>query len=68
MSKEVAAAILTQVYVDILHPSFGATPDEPVNPGAVDGIGHIYAAFHARLDLFQSWGQRYAPKPGKPSE
>ena len=68
MSKEAAAAILTQVYVDILHPPFGATRDEPVSPGVVDGIGHIYAAFHARLDLFQSWGEQYAPKLGKQAE
>lgn len=69
MSKEVAAAILTQVYVNALRPVLtGARSKEAVNPQAVDEIGQIYAAFHARLNLFQGWGERYAPKPGKPSE
>ena len=60
MSKEVAAAILTQIYFSHapneaakLH---GRSPDEPMAVQAAETIGRIYGHFLSKLDTYGGWG------------
>jgi hypothetical protein len=66
MSKEVAAATLTQIYFDKVN--VRVTPRRPTDKlgtEAVEEIGFVYGAFLARLDGFEERGRTSltAPKP-----
>jgi hypothetical protein len=66
MSKEAAAATLTQIYFDKVNAR--VTPRKPTDKlgvEAVEEIGFVYGAFLARLDGFEERGRASltAPKP-----
>ena len=69
MGKEVAAAVLTQVYFDKvhgaareLHPALGGG----VSLESVHEIGKVYAAFLGQHKSFEVWAeQEFAPKRPK---
>ncbi len=66
MSKEVAAATLTQIYFDKVN--VRVTPRRPTDKlgtEAVEEIGFVYGAFLARLDGFEERG-RTSLTPPKP--
>ncbi len=65
MSKEAAAATLTQIYFASLQNErdrlSGRSPQESYAVTAVDEIGKVYSIILARMDLFDSWAKTRKP-------